>query len=75
MVTLAYGRETSSRIRARAAAIDPLSVALVLVGLLPYLLGYAARLVVRVAWVAVSHLVAAGIEGWQSGAGRRVGGG
>lgn len=59
---------SADAIRARAKGLDPLKVLVVLVGVVPWLLGFALRLV----WLAVSVLIAAGLEGWES-SGRRIG--
>lgn len=73
MTTLTLGRDMTRRVRTRAARIDPTAVALALVALVPYLLGWTVRQICRAVWAAIAHLVAAGIEGWQDGGRRRDG--
>lgn len=60
------------RINARAAAVDWRRVWLVALMVLPFVVFYAARLVVRVAgWVA-AWLWAAGMEGWAAAGPRKA---
>lgn len=61
---------TVERIRATAAAVNPATVLLVLLAALPWLLGWTARLVWRVAWLVLAHLGAAAVVGWRAGAKR-----
>lgn len=54
------------RINARAATVDWRRVALVLLMVLPFVLFYAARLVVRSVGWTLAWLWAAGMEGWSA---------
>jgi hypothetical protein len=58
---------SADAVRARAASLDPVKVLVALVGLVPFLVFFAARVV----WFLASLLIAAGMEGWDA-AGRRV---
>jgi hypothetical protein len=64
MVTLYANADA---IRARARTLDPVKVAVTLIGLLPFLLFWVARFI----WFALSLLIAAGAEGWDT-AGRQM---
>lgn len=61
---------TAERIRTTAAAVSPATVLLVLLAALPWVLGWAARMVWRVAWLVLAHLGAAVVVGWRAGAKR-----
>jgi hypothetical protein len=61
------------RINARAATVDWRRVALVLLMVLPFVLFYAARLVVRSVGWALAWLWAAGMEGWTAAGPKRSG--
>ncbi len=58
---------SADAIRARARGLDPVKVAIVLVGLLPFVFFWVARFV----WFLASLLIAAGMEGWDA-AGRQM---
>lgn len=59
------------RINARAATVDWRRVWLVALMVLPFVVFYAARLVVRAAGWAAAWLWAAGMEGWAAAGPRR----
>lgn len=62
------------RINARAAQVDWRRVLLVALMVLPFVLFYAARLVVRAVGWALAWLYAAGMEGWAAAGPRREAG-
>lgn len=65
---------TTARIRTRARSMRPSTAALALVALVPYLLGWTARIIVGLLWAIVAHLGAAVVVGWQAGSRRPDGG-
>lgn len=58
---------SAEAIRARANKLDPVKVFIVVVCALPWLLFFVAKF----AWFALSVLIAAGLEGWET-AGRQI---
>lgn len=63
MTTVTFG-DAVDRINARAATVDWRKVLLVALMVLPFVLFYVARLLVRVVGWVLAWLYAAGMEGW-----------
>lgn len=56
----------ADEVRAEAAKIDPVKVAVTLLMVVPFVLGWLAAKTVRAVWAAVSWLWAAAVVGWRT---------
>jgi hypothetical protein len=71
MTTAVLGR--AEKVREESRRLDPAKVALTLLMVLPYVLGWTARKICKLVWLVVSVLWTAMVVGWRDAGGEHGG--